>query len=136
MLIHAGEFDMGNDAGEEGIEESLFAACGSTRSSWTATKLREESFQALVGRNPAKFSGPDRPVERVSWVWAVRYCNLRSLKEGLKPCYDRATLACDYWPTAIGCRRKRSGNTHAAPGTEQPVSVSVKIPENCRSTGG
>ena len=41
-----------------------------------------------MGRNPAKSAAPDRPVERVSWFAAVQYCNMRSLREGFKPCYD------------------------------------------------
>jgi len=32
----------------------------------------------------------------VSWLAAVRYCNMRSLREGLSPCYDPKTLACDF----------------------------------------
>ena len=49
-----------------------------------------------MGTNPSKFKGPDKPVERVSWLAAVKYCNMRSLKEGLKPCYDLETMACNF----------------------------------------
>jgi hypothetical protein len=35
-------------------------------------------------------------VENVSWWEAIRYCNLRSLREGLEPCYNLATGDCDF----------------------------------------
>ena len=59
-------------------------------------EVTQKAYEALVGRNPSKFKGPDRPVDRVSWFDAVKYCNLRSQKEGLHPCYDLKTLACDF----------------------------------------
>ena len=40
--------------------------------------------------------GADKPVERVSWLSAVQYCNMRSTREGFKPCYDLKTLKCDF----------------------------------------
>ena len=50
----------------------------------------------MLGRNPAKWHGARQPVERVSWLSAVQYCNMRSLREGFKPCYDLKTLKCDF----------------------------------------
>jgi formylglycine-generating enzyme len=48
-----------------------------------------------MGNNPSHFStdGADgaasaRPVERVSWLDAVHYCNALSRREGLTECYD------------------------------------------------
>jgi formylglycine-generating enzyme required for sulfatase activity len=50
----------------------------------------------MMGKNPSKTVSPDRPVERISWVSAAQYCNMRSLREGFTPCYDADTLACDF----------------------------------------
>ena len=60
-------------------------------------EVTQAAFQALMGRNPAKSVGPDKPVERVSW----RRCRPVSAtcdrtKEGLKPCYDLKTFQCDF----------------------------------------
>jgi len=66
------------------------------------TEVTQASYQKLMGTNPAKFKGPDRPVERASWLSAALYCNMRSLREGLSPCYDPETLDCDF--TADGYR--------------------------------
>jgi formylglycine-generating enzyme required for sulfatase activity len=45
----------------------------------------------LMGLNPAAFQtgagAYDRPVERVSWLDAVRFCNALSAKQGLRPAY-------------------------------------------------
>jgi formylglycine-generating enzyme required for sulfatase activity len=46
--------------------------------------------------NPSHFQGPDLPAEQVTWPQAARFCNARSRLEGLKPCYDEDTSACDF----------------------------------------
>jgi formylglycine-generating enzyme required for sulfatase activity len=94
VRIPAGEFRMGGTAGEEDERPPHTVAIGAFYVD--VTEVTQESYQALMGTSPAKFTGPDRPVERVSWVSAVRYCVMRSLKEGLTPCYDLQTLACDF----------------------------------------
>lgn len=40
--------------------------------------------------------GDEYPVTIVSWYDAVKYCNTRSIKEGLQPCYDEKTWECDF----------------------------------------
>jgi formylglycine-generating enzyme required for sulfatase activity len=94
VLIPAGQFTMGDDGGEPDerpahpVELSAFAM--------DRYEVTQEAYQNLMGTNPSRFVGPDRPVEQVSWLAAVRYCNMRSLSEGLRPCYDAETLECDY----------------------------------------
>lgn len=58
-------------------------------------EVTQKEYQDIMGTNPSKFkTNPDkgeiqekRPVERVSWFDAIEYCNKRSIKEGLTPCY-------------------------------------------------
>ena len=58
-------------------------------------EVTQKEYQDIMGTNPSKFkANPDkgeiqenRPVERVSWFDAIEYCNKRSIKEGLTPCY-------------------------------------------------
>lgn len=58
-------------------------------------EVTQKEYQDIMGTNPSKFkANPDkgeiqenRPVERLSWFDAIEYCNKRSIKEGLTPCY-------------------------------------------------
>ncbi len=65
-------------------------------------EVTQKAYEGLMEANPSKSKGPDKPVEQVDWYHAVLFCNMRSLKEGLKPCYDSKTLSCDF--TAGGYR--------------------------------
>jgi formylglycine-generating enzyme required for sulfatase activity len=56
-------------------------------------EVTQREWTAVMGHNPSEFKGDDLPVEMVSWYDCVEYCNKRSEKEGLQPCYtiDKAT---------------------------------------------
>jgi formylglycine-generating enzyme required for sulfatase activity len=58
-------------------------------------EVTQKHFETLMGMNPAKFKNPDHPVEQLGWYSAIKYCNMRSLREGLDPCYDLETGACN-----------------------------------------
>jgi formylglycine-generating enzyme required for sulfatase activity len=58
-------------------------------------ELTQSEFERVMGYNPSVHKGADLPVETVSWWEAIRYCNLRSQQESLKPCYNLATGSCD-----------------------------------------
>ena len=60
------------------------------------TEITQEQYEKVVGTNPARYKGKQRPVENVSWWDAIRYCNLRSKSEGLQPCYDLENGRCDF----------------------------------------
>ena len=67
-----------------------------------AAPVTQEQYQKVMGVNPSKQKNPQAPVAGVQWVDAVRFCNKASEMEGLKPCYDLKTWACDL--TADGYR--------------------------------
>jgi len=65
------------------------------------TEVTQALYQAVIGSNPSYFSSTGRrkaiaavrstgqyPVENVSWLDAVRFCNALSGKEGLTPFYN------------------------------------------------
>ena len=93
-LVPAGEFLMGDNRGDEDEKPAhrvkISAFYMDTR------EVTQQAFERLTEKNPSKSKGPDKPVEQVDWYHAALYCNLRSLKEGLKACYDPQTLACDF----------------------------------------
>lgn len=53
----------------------------------SAFEVTQAEYQAVTGSNPSAFSGEDLPVENVSWLDAIAYCNARSELEGLEPAY-------------------------------------------------
>lgn len=62
-------------------------------------EVTHELFAKVQLPDPSHWQdSPRRPVERVRWLDAKRYCNERSLLESLKPCYNEKTpdWNCDY----------------------------------------
>ena len=100
VLIPAGEFLMGDSGGEDDEKPAHKVQVGAFYID--RDEVTQKAYQELMGRNPSKFVGPERPVERASWLGAIQFCNMRSLKEGFRPCYDPKTLVCDF--TADGYR--------------------------------
>jgi len=60
------------------------------------TEVTQEEFSRIMNYNPSLYKGSNRPVENVSWWEAIRYCNLRSAKEKLQPCYNLSNGDCDF----------------------------------------
>ncbi len=50
-------------------------------------EVTQKEWIEIIGTNPSHFKGDNRPVESVTWYDAIEYCNKRSLKENLIPCY-------------------------------------------------
>jgi formylglycine-generating enzyme required for sulfatase activity len=64
--------------------------------------VTRELFHAVRGEAPASEAGPRTPVTEISWIEAVRFCNLLSQATGLQPCYstgddpDGLDVVCDW----------------------------------------
>ncbi len=52
------------------------------------TEVTQAEWLAVMGKNPSTFKGPSRPVEEVSWIQCLEFCNKLSVRHGLTPCYD------------------------------------------------
>lgn len=102
VVVEGGKFKMGwpdddlyKDAAflypEHPVVVSTFYMC--------KHEVTQEEYKAVMQNNPSKFSeNYNNPVENVSWFDAVEYCNKRSEKEGLKPCYfkDGNNYKCNF----------------------------------------
>lgn len=95
--IHAGRFIMGSWAGELTFEqqyhdESPPHSVLIARDFYLSkTVVTQSQYRQVIGKNPSKhkwslFDRGQRPVERVTWHDAIRFCNALSIREGL-PCY-------------------------------------------------
>jgi formylglycine-generating enzyme required for sulfatase activity len=60
------------------------------------TLVTQNVYQKIMGTNPSRRKNPNNPVEQASWTAAVKFCNARSIQEGLTPCYDLKTWACNF----------------------------------------
>lgn len=76
-LIPAGEFVMGSGAAEKGRKDNE----GPVRKVFISKpfymgiyEVTQEQYNAVMGNNPAKFNGPDNPVEQVTWKQAMFFC--------------------------------------------------------------
>ena len=94
VFIPSGQFIMGSNEGASDtkpahpvkVDGFLMDQC----------EITQQVYEQVTGTNPARRKNPANPVEQVTWSAAVKFCNARSLQEGLKPCYDTNTWACDF----------------------------------------
>jgi len=120
VLVPAGRFVMGSEDGPQDEAPPRTVELGAFL--MDTNEVTQESYRRLMGRNPSKFEGPDRPVERLSYFGAVQYCNMRSLREKLAPCYDLDTLACDFGADGYRLPTEAEWEYACRAGTTTPLS--------------
>lgn len=89
VLIEGGSFQMGSPE-DEAWRSGDEAQHTVTVSDFFISRyeLTQSEYQAVMGENPSNFRGEALPVENVSWLDAIAYCNARSAQEGLTPVYN------------------------------------------------
>jgi len=86
IFVPGGTFMMGSTSGESDenpvhsvtVSDFYIGKCEVTQKEW----------KDIMGNNHSYFKGDNLPVEKVSWYDAVKFCNKKSSKEGLSPCYS------------------------------------------------
>ena len=80
-VIPPGEFMMGSPEDEPGRQddETLHKVTLTKAFELGVYEVTQEQYEAVMGRAPSKFKGPQNPVETVSWDDAVEFC--RKLSE-------------------------------------------------------
>ncbi len=88
VLIKGGSFQMGSPDSE------AWRSADETQHSVTVSdfymskyELTQKEYKEITGNNPSNFKGDNLPVENISWLDAVAYCNARSEKDGLTSVY-------------------------------------------------
>ena len=51
-------------------------------------ELTQKEYEDVIGSNPSSFSGGKLPLENISWLQAVAFCNALSEKDGFTPVYE------------------------------------------------
>src|SRR5262249_31782864 len=91
--VPAGAFNLGDSGGRADEEPHRLSGRSFRRGTPPVTEGRAEH---VTGGNPSKRKEAKNPVERTQWTDAVRFCNKCSELEGLSPCYNLDTWACNF----------------------------------------
>jgi formylglycine-generating enzyme required for sulfatase activity len=100
VLVPAGSFEMGSRRGKE--DETFVHRVTVDSFLLDKYEVTQAEYEKHDLPNPSHFKGPTLPVEQITWAQAATYCNARSRADGLRPCYNEATVECDF--TADGYR--------------------------------
>ncbi|MCL2181170.1 MAG: SUMF1/EgtB/PvdO family nonheme iron enzyme [Treponema sp.] len=90
VRIQGGTFTMGSPANETGrYSDETQRQVTISPFLMSIHEVTQREYMDVIGENPSHFTGNfNRPVDSVSWLDAIRYCNWRSYKEGLVPAYE------------------------------------------------
>ena len=92
VFIPGGWFDMGSHDGSE--DERPVHRVWVDSFVMDKYEVTQDQYARLQISDASRFKGDRLPVERQTWIDAVRFCAERSLAEGLEPCDDHAVGDC------------------------------------------
>jgi len=92
VLVKAGTYTRGNTGGYSGhLDESPTHEVTITNDFYIGKyEVTQEQFEAVMYRNPSFFRGDSLPVEQVTWLDAIVFCNALSRFEGLQQVYRQS----------------------------------------------
>ncbi len=85
VFVKGGTFQMGSTSGDS--DEKPIHSVTVSGFYIENVEVTQKEWKEIMGNNPSKRKGDNKPVEQVSWFDAVEFCNKKSKKEGLTPCY-------------------------------------------------
>ncbi len=88
ILIKGGTFSMGSPESEDWRSNDETQHNVTVASFYMSKyEVTQKQWRAVTGSNPSNFIGDNLPVENVSWLDAITFCNALSKAEGRTPVY-------------------------------------------------
>jgi len=89
VRVQGGTFQMGSPAGTPNSRDNERPVRRVTVSTFYMSRhlVTQREWVELMGSNPSRFRGDNRPVENVSWFDAIEFANAKSRRAGLTPVY-------------------------------------------------
>ena len=88
ILVRGGKFLMGSPESENWRSDDELQHEVTVSDFYIARhEVTQSEYSSLMNDNPSNFHGDNLPVENVSWLDAVKFCNEKSKSEGLTPAY-------------------------------------------------
>lgn len=96
VLVKGGEFMMGSLHGSNYEKPRHEVKVASFYMG--AYEVTQREWRAVIGSDQSLFPGALNPMDSVSWLDVVDFCNRKSEKEGFTPCYsiNGETVTCDF----------------------------------------
>lgn len=137
-FVGAVAFRMGSPEQERGrrADETPYTAVLSHPLIAGVTEVTQAEWDAVMpaGSNPSQHLGADRPVDSVTWLQAIAYCNAKSLADGLVPAYEVAGTQVTWNRDASGWRLPTEAEWEhlARAGTTTAFASGPLMQLNCR----
>ncbi len=130
VLIKGGSFEMGSPEDEpwRSADETLHTVTVSDFY-MSPYEVRQSEYAEVMGNDPSNFDGDDLPVENVSWLDAVAFCNALSEKENLTPAYtvDGKTVTWDRSANGYRLPTEAEWEYACRTGTTTPFNTETSI---------
>ncbi|MDO5537457.1 MAG: flavodoxin [Desulfovibrionaceae bacterium] len=130
LLLPGGAFQMGSPASErqrnpDEVRHEVHVSAFYV----DPHEVTQADYQAVMGANPSEHKGRNLPVENVTWLDAVRFCNGLSEKRGLEPAYVINGEAVTWNRRANGYRLLTEAEWEyaARAGTDTPFNVGSQV---------